>query len=71
MKKIAVLLVVLALSGCKDNYGASEKAALNIGNGIAAGMKTADDLRVAGKISVQEIEGALDEIRLRLKQPDG
>jgi len=54
MKKLAVLLLAVTLMGCKDPYGASEKAALNIGNAIAAGMKTADDLRVNGKISVQE-----------------
>jgi hypothetical protein len=53
MKKLAVLLLAVTLLGCKDPYGASEKAALDIGNGIAAGMKTADDLRVTGKISQQ------------------
>jgi hypothetical protein len=50
---IAVLAVVL-LAGCKDNYGACEKAALDIGNGIATGMKSVDSLRVAGQISAQE-----------------
>jgi len=55
MKRFAVLLLtVVVLAGCKDPYGACEKAALNIGNGIAAGMNTANDLRVAGKISLQE-----------------
>jgi len=55
MRKLAVLLLaIVVLAGCKDPYGACEKAALNIGNGVAAGMKTTDDLRAAGKISVQE-----------------
>lgn len=55
-KKLYVVLAVFALflGGCADNYGASEKAALNIGNGIAAGMKSVDALRVNGQISVQE-----------------
>jgi len=52
----AVLLLCSALlcGGCKDPYGSCEKAALDIGNGIAAGMKTVDQLRVQGLISVQE-----------------
>ena len=55
MRKLAVLaLTVMMLAGCKNPYGACEKAALDIGNGITAGYKTIDDLRVAGKISVQE-----------------
>jgi hypothetical protein len=55
-RRIAVILLplVLLLSGCPDPYGACEKGALDIGNGIAAGMKATDQLRVAGKISVQE-----------------
>lgn len=51
---LSISLCCLLLVGCKDPYGACEKAALNIGNGISAGMKATDDLRVAGKISVQE-----------------
>ena len=52
--KLLVVVVALCLLGCKDPYGASEKAALDIGNGIAAGMKATDQLRSAGKITVQE-----------------
>ena len=57
MKKVlAITLFGLALfvGGCKDPYGACEKAAADIGNGIAAGMKTVDALRVSGQISTQE-----------------
>jgi hypothetical protein len=53
-KRFAVLLLGLLLFGCSDPYGACEKAALDIANGIAAGMKAVDQLRVAGTISVQE-----------------
>lgn len=48
------VLLVFSLCGCKDPYGACEKAALDIGNGIAAGMKSVDALRVGGQITVQE-----------------
>jgi hypothetical protein len=54
MKKLAVLLLAVTLCGCTDNYGACEKASLNIGNGIASGMVAVDQLRVAGKVSIQE-----------------
>jgi len=47
-------VLTFLLGGCADNYGACEKAALNIGNGIAAGMKSVDALRVNGTITVQE-----------------
>lgn len=55
-RKLYSVLAVLALflGGCADNYGACEKAALNIGNGIAAGMKSVDALRANGNITVQE-----------------
>ena len=49
-----LLYSALLCGGCKDPYGSCEKAALDIGNGIAAGMKTVDQLRVQGLISVQE-----------------
>jgi hypothetical protein len=42
------------LLGCKDNYGACEKAAADIGTGIASGMKVVDTLRVSGKITVEK-----------------
>ena len=48
------LLIPLMLAGCTDPYGACEKGALDIANGIAAGMKSTDQLRVSGLISVQE-----------------
>lgn len=62
--RFAVLaLAVMFLSGCKDNFGACEKAAADIGNGIAAGMKTVDGLRVAGAISVQEETNVLGYLK--------
>jgi hypothetical protein len=54
MKRMFLLLPFLLVLGCSDPYGACEKAALDIGNGIAAGMQATDQLRVAGKISIQE-----------------
>jgi hypothetical protein len=65
MKKTLWLvpLLALALIGCKDPYGASEKAAADIGTGIAAGMKTVDQLRVAGIVSVQEETNVLGYLK--------
>ncbi len=61
---MAVLVMAAVLTaGCKDPYGASEKAAADIGNGIAAGMKTVDGLRVAGLISVQEETNVLGYLK--------
>lgn len=56
MKSRFVLVVVLtlALASCNDPYGASEKAAADIAASIGAGMKTVDNLRVAGLLSAQE-----------------
>ena len=57
MKKlwaIPLLGLVLFVAGCKDPYGACEKTAADIGNGITSGMKTVDGLRVSGLITVQE-----------------
>ena len=55
MRKLVVaVLLAVSLVACSDPYGACEKAALNIGNGVTVGMQTTDALRVAGKISVQE-----------------
>ncbi len=48
------LALVVLLIGCNDPYGASEKAAADVGASIGAGMKTVDGLRVAGIISVKE-----------------
>lgn len=56
-RRLQVLLLtplLLLTSGCKDPYGACEKAAADIGTGIAGGMKTVDSLRVSGAISPQE-----------------
>ncbi|HVI10518.1 MAG TPA: hypothetical protein VND65_19675 [Candidatus Binatia bacterium] len=39
---------------CKDPYGATEKAAADIGSSIAGGMKTVDSMRVSGLISTAE-----------------
>jgi len=47
-------LLGVMLVGCKDNYGACEKAAADIGTGIASGMKVVDSLRVSGQITVQK-----------------
>jgi len=60
---ITVLCLTVALAGCKDNYGACEKAALDIGNGVTAGMKTVDGLRVSGLISVQEETNVLGYLK--------
>jgi hypothetical protein len=54
MRKLWLIIPLLLLTGCKDPYGASEKAAADIGTGIATGMKTVDNLRVSGVISLQE-----------------
>jgi hypothetical protein len=63
-KRLAVVLgLALALAGCKDNYGACEKAALDIGNGVTAGMKTVDQLRVSGLINVQEESNVLGYLK--------
>jgi len=48
------LCSLMLLAGCADPYGACEKGALDVGNGIAAGMKTIDQLRASGAISIQE-----------------
>lgn len=51
-------LALLALAsmgvGCKDPYGASEKAGLDIATSITGGMKTVDSLRVSGLITPVE-----------------
>lgn len=57
--RIAVVALALMLGGCSDPYGACEKAALDIGNGVGSGMKTVDQLRVQGLITVQEETSAL------------
>jgi hypothetical protein len=58
MRKFGLVVLLLSssllMASCKDPFGACEKAALDIGNGIAAGMKTVDGLRVAGQITPQE-----------------
>jgi hypothetical protein len=53
-KVFLAVILTLSLTGCQDPYGACEKASLDIANGIAAGMKSVDSLRVAGAISTQE-----------------
>ena len=67
MRKAIWLVPILALAfvaaGCKDAYGACEKAAADIGTGIAAGMKTVDSLRVAGTISTQEETNVLGYLK--------
>ena len=64
MKRLFLAVVLAAsLAGCKDNYGACEKAAVDIGNGITAGMKTVDGLRVAGLITVQEETNVLGYLK--------
>jgi hypothetical protein len=65
-RKLSAFLVIafsVALAGCKDNYGACEKAAVDIGSGISAGMKTVDALRVAGKITPQEESNVLGYLK--------
>jgi len=52
--RLLLLVPILLLVACNDPYGACEKGALDIGNGIAAGMTTVDQLRTQGLISVQE-----------------
>lgn len=58
VKKAAMVLLAVTLTfgvaGCKDPYGACEKGAADIGQGIAAGMQTVDQLRVSGIITVGE-----------------
>jgi hypothetical protein len=51
---ILLLLLISGFGSCKDPYGACEKGGLAIANGITAGMKTTDQLRVQGLISTQE-----------------
>ncbi len=63
-----ILVIVLAFSmvavaGCNDPYGASEKAAADIGASIGAGMKTVDGLRVAGVISPKEESSVLGYLK--------
>lgn len=53
MKRL-LLLVPLVLLGCKDPYGACEKAALDIGSSIGGGITTVNDLRISGVITSQE-----------------
>lgn len=66
-RKAVWLMPILALAfvaaGCKDPYGACEKAAADIGTGIATGMKTVDSLRVAGTISTQEETNVLGYLK--------
>jgi hypothetical protein len=54
MKKSVLIVLSILLIGCSNPYQACEKASLDIANGIAAGMKSVDSLRVAGAISTQE-----------------
>lgn len=66
MKRSLVVLVAvfsLSMAGCKDPYGACEKAALDIGSGITAGMKSVDALRVAGNITPQEESNILGYLK--------
>jgi hypothetical protein len=60
---VLVVALTLALAGCSDPYGASEKAAADIAASIGAGMKTVDSLRVAGVISVQEESSILGYLK--------
>lgn len=60
---VVAVLLAFGLAGCSDPYGACEKAAADIGNGIAAGMKTVDGLRVAGLISIQEETNVLGYLK--------
>ena len=61
MKRLfPALAVLILLCGCKDPYGASIKAAADIGTGIAQGMKTVDSLRQQGLISAAEESNVLD-----------
>src|ERR1700756_2139183 len=65
MRKLILpaVLLSLLLSACKDNYGACEKAALDIANGVTAGMKTMDGLRVAGLITPTEESNVLGYLK--------
>jgi len=51
---LAVAFLAIALVGCKDPYGASAKAAADIGTGIAAGMSTLSGLEQQGLITPAE-----------------
>ena len=62
-----LLPLLLMVGGCKDSYGACEKGALDVGNGIAAGMKSVDQLRVAGAISVNEETDVLNYLEFANK----
>lgn len=58
-----ILALAFVVTGCKDPYGACEKAAADIGTGIAAGMKTVDSLRVSGVITTQEETNVLGYLK--------
>ena len=58
-----ICLVSFGVVSCRDPYGACEKAAADIGTGIAAGMKTVDSLRVSGVITTQEETNVLGYLK--------
>ena len=56
-------LLGVMLIGCKDNYGACEKASADIATGIASGMQVVDSLRVSGKITVAKETDILNYLK--------
>lgn len=60
---VPILALVFITAGCKDPYGACEKASLDIGNGITSAMKTVDSLRVSGEVNPQEETNILNWLK--------
>ena len=64
---LAVLAVCFTVAGCKNPYQACLKASIDIGTGIAQGMKTVDGLRQQGVISPAEESNVLDYLEFANK----
>lgn len=60
---VICLIFASFIGSCNDPYGASEKAAADIGTGIGVAFQTVDQLRVSGAISIQEERNVLGYLK--------
>jgi ABC-type oligopeptide transport system substrate-binding subunit len=67
MKRItlafALVVSLLALAGCKDPYGACEKASANVAQSLTGGFNTVNQLQQTGTISVQEAANVFNYLK--------
>lgn len=67
LSALTVLAVCIGVAGCKHPYQACLKASIDIGTGIAQGMKTVDGLRQQGIITAAEESSLLDYLEFANK----